>query len=165
MSCGPRQTPSLVNGICTCQGMGSSSSVPANPQSSGCLDCYRNCTASSTTQKGSVTVIGKTREALTNTCQKSCDAKFKTTLASCVCGNTQCGEDETATPKSDLTCQCVKTLTTGTGTTSTGFPDYSSQWSEHNEGTPAGTGQTCTPKCVAWSIDPVKCAKYEQVCS
>ena len=167
MVCDPGKTPSLVNGICTCQSMGSSGNVPANPQSSGCLDCYRNCSASSTTQKGSVTAISKTREALTSTCQKNCDTKYKTTLASCVCGSTQCNAGEIATPKSDFTCECVKTLSTGTGTISSGFPDYSSQWSEHHEGTPSdtSTSPTCRQQCVAWYTDPFRCARYEQVCT
>lgn len=171
--CLPGQTAVLVDGVCLCKTplstpMQAITALPTfnSKQTPACLDCYRNCSMPVTKSKSqNLLVLKTTGNANSTACQKQCDNRYKTNLTSCACSDMKCSPGETTTLKSDFSCQCLKTKITGSGMTDTAFPDLSSQWTEHREGTPTDIGPTCTQRCVAWSNDPWRCVKYEQVCS
>ena len=180
--CPEGMTGTLVNGNCICTGTSLVNPGGTTTQSA-CLDCYRACIESSSTGAKDFTHLYgnaqvpeevKTSEMVINTCQKNCDTQFKTTLASCACANTQCEEGETAVPTSDLSCNCVQTLTTS-GTT-IDLAALQNQWTEHREGTPVspsggatgGSGQNCHQECLGWcytKYPPYCCEGWRTVCT
>jgi hypothetical protein len=164
-NCVAGMTASLdANGNCICTG-----SMLANPGGTttqpSCLDCYKNCTQGSSTGtsstgtnkfsklSGAKVLNGvKETEMVFNTCQKTCDSMFKTTIVSCACANTQCGEDETPFPQADLSCTCMPKTQIGALPTGIDLSSLSSMWNAHYEGTPVSTGTGSTQKPIGGII-------------